>query len=172
MCVQVHVHAHKWGRGRGRGDRGSKAGSQMTTESPAWGLNSRTTRSWPKPKSDINRMSHPGAPKILFLNGWIVTFAKKQKPKNGNRSHKSLITLEHSICWLCTWTSRGCSRLFLTLESYLYPLALYQEEAAPWQVIIWRAFWGHKEATVLEGGGKKWTVKRTQVGLKSSSLCK
>ena len=45
---------------RGRGgverleDRGSKAGSMLTSDSPMWGLNSRTMRSGPEQKLDAS----------------------------------------------------------------------------------------------------------------------
>ena len=56
-----------WERESGGGaeqaeDGGSEAGSALTAESLMWGWNSRTMRSWPEPKSELNRLSHPGAP--------------------------------------------------------------------------------------------------------------
>ena len=42
------------GSGREReGDRESKEGLAPATQTPVWGLNSRTVRSWPKPKSVV-----------------------------------------------------------------------------------------------------------------------
>ena len=42
----------EWGEGQREGHRGSKVGSTLTAENLMWGLNSRTMRSWPEPKSD------------------------------------------------------------------------------------------------------------------------
>ena len=54
-----------WGRTE-RGNRGSEMAlcwqADSTAVNPMWGSNSRTTRSWPRPKSDTQLMSHPSAP--------------------------------------------------------------------------------------------------------------
>ena len=36
-------------------------GSELSAQSLTWGLNPRTARSWPEPKT-LNQLSHPGAP--------------------------------------------------------------------------------------------------------------
>ena len=41
---------------------------------PMRGSNSRTVRSWPEPKSALNRLSHPGAPFFFFLIFFFLTF--------------------------------------------------------------------------------------------------
>ena len=49
---------HEWGRGRERGrETESHAGSTLSAQSRIQGLNSRTVRSWPEPKS---RVRHTG----------------------------------------------------------------------------------------------------------------
>ena len=48
----LRERACEWaGEGQGEGDRGSKAGSVLTAESPMQGSHSRTVRSQPEPKS-------------------------------------------------------------------------------------------------------------------------
>ena len=56
-------------KGQREGDRGSKAGSELTAESPMRGLNPWTTRSWPELRSSqtLNWLSHPGAPTRQLL---------------------------------------------------------------------------------------------------------
>ena len=65
-----------WERGQkceqGRGgererDRGSKAGSVLTTASLMWGFNSRNAKPWPELKSDAQlTVPNPGTPRITF----------------------------------------------------------------------------------------------------------
>ena len=43
----------------------------MSAQSPMWGSNSWTMRSWPEPKSALNWLSHPGAPTLTFLKFFI-----------------------------------------------------------------------------------------------------
>ena len=49
--------ASEQGRGRERGERESQAGYVLTVQSPTWGLNSRTGRSRPEPKSRVGHVS-------------------------------------------------------------------------------------------------------------------
>ena len=42
-------------------------GSKLSAQSPTWGSNPRTMRSWPEPKSVFNRWSHPGTPLSVSL---------------------------------------------------------------------------------------------------------
>ena len=44
-------------RAERRGHRGSEVGSVLTADNPMWGLNSRTVRSWPEPKSRVRRLT-------------------------------------------------------------------------------------------------------------------
>ena len=59
MCWQVR---RGWGR-----DKGSKAGSTLTTESLIWGSNSPTERSWPEPKSEAQPTELPRRPYNYIL---------------------------------------------------------------------------------------------------------
>ena len=43
-------------------------GSELSAQSHTRGLNSRTVRSWPQPKSALNHLSHSGAPPVAFIN--------------------------------------------------------------------------------------------------------
>ena len=52
---------HEQGKSRREGDRGSEAGSVLTAESPAWGLNSQTVSQM------LNRLSHPRALGLFFF---------------------------------------------------------------------------------------------------------
>ena len=45
-------------------DRGSKAGSALTAQSPMKGSNPRTANSWPEPKSDAQQTEPPRRPPI------------------------------------------------------------------------------------------------------------
>ena len=40
-------------------------GSELSAQSPTWGLNSQVLRSWPEPKSMLNLLSHPDALVII-----------------------------------------------------------------------------------------------------------
>ena len=62
-------------------------GSKPSAQSPTWGLNPQTVRSWPEPSRTLNWLSHPGAPayhSLLHLwphlsgrldQAWFLTFA-------------------------------------------------------------------------------------------------
>ena len=60
--------AHKWERGREGGDRGSKVGSVLTAESPTRGSNSQLQDHDLSRSQTLNRLSHPGAPRLWFSN--------------------------------------------------------------------------------------------------------
>ena len=58
--------------GEGRRERETQnsrqaPGSELSAQSLTRGLKSSTARSWPEPKSDTYRLSHPGAPSSSFL---------------------------------------------------------------------------------------------------------
>ena len=69
LFLRQRETAHEWGRVRERETQNLKQapGSELWAQSPTRGSNSRTARSWPEPKSALNRLSHPGAPKIVFF---------------------------------------------------------------------------------------------------------
>ena len=46
-----------------QGDTESKAGSKLSAQSPTWGSNSQTARSWPEPKSDAQLTEPPRHPR-------------------------------------------------------------------------------------------------------------
>ena len=61
---------YEQGRGRERGRhriRKQAPVSELSAQSPTQGLNPGTVRSWPELKSDLNQLSHPGAPHLVFL---------------------------------------------------------------------------------------------------------
>ena len=47
-------------------------GSELSVQSPMWGLNTQTARSWPEPNEVRmpNRLSHPGTPSLLLSCIW------------------------------------------------------------------------------------------------------
>ena len=54
--VYFWERVHAWvgeGKREREGDRGSEVDSALTADSPMWGLNSQTMRSWPELKSDV-----------------------------------------------------------------------------------------------------------------------
>ena len=61
----------KWGReGQREEDRGSRAGSALTADSPMQDSNSQTARSWPEPQPDANQLTSPngwGPPHHIFI---------------------------------------------------------------------------------------------------------
>ena len=54
-------------RERGTQDPKQVPGSELSAQSPMWGLNSRTVRSWPEPKSDAQPTKQPRHPKVYLL---------------------------------------------------------------------------------------------------------
>ena len=67
VCVCVCVCA-SGGRAEGDGDRGSEVDSALGAASQMQGLNSRTLRSWPKLRSDVQPTEPPGRPYISIFN--------------------------------------------------------------------------------------------------------
>ena len=59
-------------------------GSELSAQSPSWGSNPQTVRSWPEPKSDLNRLSHPGAPN-LFVCLFIIFERERERGGEGQR---------------------------------------------------------------------------------------
>ena len=54
--VCVCVHASKWKRGRDR-ETEDQNQSSLRVQTPLWGLNSQTGKSWPEPKSRVSRLT-------------------------------------------------------------------------------------------------------------------
>ena len=73
-----------------RGNRGTKAGSAPTTESPTWGSSSQTARSWSEPKSDAQLTEPPRRPKKRFTH----------PNKENNRSFSSHFYKDTFLDWL------------------------------------------------------------------------
>ena len=68
----IFLREHKQGKGRERereGDTASKAGSRLWAVStePDAGSSPWTVTSWPEPKSEAQRLSHPGTPKFVYF---------------------------------------------------------------------------------------------------------
>ena len=58
-------------------------GCELSTQSSMWGLNPRTMRSWPKPKSDTQPTETPRRPYLDVLGTYccVTNYSKAQKPK-------------------------------------------------------------------------------------------
>ena len=61
---------YELGRGREREAQTLKQAlhSELSAQSPTWGLNSETMRSWPEPKSDAQPTEPPRRPRILLTS--------------------------------------------------------------------------------------------------------
>ena len=80
MFVHFWKTEHKQGWGGERGGHRIRRRLQALScqhQSPTWGSNSRTVRSWPEPRSrTLNRLNHPGAPDDCFR--WELIFIYKE----------------------------------------------------------------------------------------------
>ena len=84
------------GEGQREGDTEWEAGSELSAQSPTWGSNSRTARSWPELKSDTQPTEPPrrpgkvvilnvftirnACPWVLFLTGQVTIIAEQIRP--------------------------------------------------------------------------------------------
>ena len=64
-------------------------GSELSAQSPMWGLNSKTVRSLPELRLVLNQLSHPGSP------AWVTL-----------RLHKFLFFIKLTILFISIWTDR------------------------------------------------------------------
>ena len=88
---------HRWVReGQREGETDSQAGSTLPAQSPTWGSNSQTVRSWPEPKSRVGRLTD-GATQVHLANPLLIKALCGRYSKNPvNSSDKC------KICTVCT----------------------------------------------------------------------
>ena len=69
---------HTRGEGQKEEETESQAGSLPSVQSPRWGSNSQTVRSWPEPRSSIelNPLSHPGTPSKTISYEKLISVRK------------------------------------------------------------------------------------------------
>ena len=96
------------GAGR-KGGRGSEPRSVLTSDSPMWGLNSWTARSWPELKLDRNRLSHPDSPRHQIFTVYVPSnrASKYMKQKLIEGIDEFTVTVTHG-------TSHGMTQVTST----------------------------------------------------------
>ena len=140
------------GEGEREGDRVPQAGSALESVSPMWGLNPRTSRSWPEPKSDTEPTEPPRCPpKCVFYNQWNMVLQKSSSVPVHSQSPLALQVQRSRYLLICIFSLQidlfskflykcniPCSRLNRYLQRCSY--------SNPWNLWIFYLTWGRRDS--------------------------